>query len=114
LTARRLPAAIGVPGDWESLFVRVVVVCVCEVLGPAEAPPDGLADVVVEVVGGAGAWDDVVVLDGVLAVEVVAAEEEEEVVVVAGEVWAAPLDEVVEAEPPQPATIRISVSAARA
>jgi hypothetical protein len=47
-------------------------------------------------------------------VEVVAAEEEEEVVVVAGEVWAAPLDEVVEAEPPQPATIRISVSAARA
>ena len=90
-----------------------MVVCDCDELGPAEAPPDGFVDDV-DVVD--GAWLDVedVVVDGLLVDEVVVADDDELLVVVPGEVWAAPLAEVLEAEPPHPAAIRMSVSAARA
>ena len=103
---------MGVPGDWASLL-DLVVVCDCDELGPAEAPPEGLVEVV-DVVGGAWVEVDVVVVDGVVIDEVVVADDDELLVVVAGEVWAAPVAELLEAEPPQPATTRISVSAARA
>ena len=45
---------------------------------------------------------------------VVVGEDDELLVVVAGDVWAAPVDEVVAEEPPHPATTRMSVSAAAA
>jgi hypothetical protein len=114
LTALRLPEAIGVPGDCES---PLVFVDDDEVLvGAAEAPPDGLLDVV-DVVDGAAADDDVdVVVDGVPADVVVEDEDdvEELFVAAADDVWVVPAEEVVDDEPPHPATTRMSVSAARA
>jgi hypothetical protein len=112
LTGLRLPAAVGVPGAWPSPPVRVVDDEV--VVGAAEAPPDGLLDVADVVVGAAVAVDVVVVVAGVLLDVLVVVEDDELVVAAAGEVWLVPADEDVEAEPPQPATTRMSVSAARA
>ena len=111
-----LPDAVGVPGACAS--PPDLVVDDEEVVGPADAPPEGLpCDELVDVVGGACDEDDVVVVAGVLVVGSVVVGDDELLVVVAGDVWAVPEEDVLGDEPPQPATTRttgMSVSAARA